>query len=263
MDRTEWDYKEFKLNFFKKTGLDLECYKDQQMERRIRHMIQREKCSGFYDFFLNLSEDPDFMHKFMNFITINTSGFFRDIAVYNTIRETLLPELKNDFLSLRIWSAGCSNGEEPYTMAIMLDELGLLGSSRILASDFDEKALSNAREGVYNSRQVEKVPPNLLRECFENDGGNYRIHEKYKRNVTFRKDNLLDIKPDDYKSMHIILCRNVFIYFKANVQENIIQQFSSMLIAGGYFIIGCAEYINEPLSFNLEKRFPAIYRKNQ
>lgn len=261
MSGRDWDYREFKTNFLRKTGLDLECYKDQQMERRIRHMIQREKCAGFQDFFLNLSDNHEFMHKFMTYITINTSGFFRDKAVYDTIQDTILPDLKKKFNRLQIWSAGCSNGEEPYTMAIILGEQGMLERSRILAGDFDEKALEKAQEGLYNARQVEKVPSVLLKKCFEQEGDNYRIRERYKKTVSFRRENLLDLKNNTLNKMHLVLCRNVFIYFKTEVQEKIIQFISDLLPEGCYFIIGCAEYINEPANFGLRRLFPAIYIK--
>ena len=264
MKAQEWDFSAFKDNFFKKTGLNLDCYKDQQMERRIRHMIQREKCEGFYDFYLNLSGNPEFLHKFMNYITINTSGFFRDVSLYGFIRDNVLPDLKNNFNSLKIWSAGCSNGEEPYTISILLDELSVSSRSKIIGSDFDEKALDKAREGIYKTRQVDKVPKDLLNKCFEQvEDEDYLILPKYKKNVEFQKENLLELGGVEKGQMNMVLCRNVFIYFKSDVQEKIISYISRILVKGGYFVIGCAEYINDPASFGLKRIYPAVYIKER
>ena len=262
MPKTDWDFNEFKKNFYQQTGLNLECYKDQQMERRIRHLIGREKCEGFYDFYNRLIKDSDFMHRFMNYITINTSGFFRDVKVYEELQNEVLPQLNRKFKGLQVWSAGCSNGEEPYTIAIILAELGALRRSHILATDFDDKALANAADGVYNYRQLDKVPPRILEEYFDELGnGDYRIKDKYKKNITFRKQNLLDLSIKEMNKMQLILCRNVFIYFKTSVQEEIISKFTELLEPGGYFVIGCAEYINDPQNFNLTRKSPAIYQK--
>lgn len=262
MVKKEWDYNKFKINFYIKTGLDLESYKDQQMERRIRHMMQREKCTDFYELYIRLANDIDFMHKFMSYITINTSGFFRDTAIYDKIKNNILPELKQRFTKLRIWSAGCSNGEEPYTLSIILDELKMLPHAYILASDFDGRALENARAGIYNIRQVNNIPRDLLQKCFAYKDESYVIDDKYKKKIHFYQENILELKTDKKSPLHLILCRNVFIYFKTEVQERIIHYFSDLLVEGGYIVIGCAEYINDPRSFGLERKYPAIYKKS-
>ncbi len=263
MREKDWDYGTFKDNFFKKTGLDLDAYKDQQMERRIRHMMEREKCDGFYDFYLNLSANMELMHRFMYYITIKTSGFFRDIAVYDKVRGDVLPVLKKRFNPIRVWSAGCANGEEPYTISILLEELGMSSGSQILAGDFDEKALINAREGVYKGRQLDKVPADLLKKCFQRKEDSYAILAKYKKNVIFEKENLLELEAGGKDVMHLVLCRNVFIYFKSDVQKRIIGYISRILAVGGFFVIGCAEYINDPASFGLKRLYPAIYLKER
>ncbi len=258
----DWSFEDFKTKFMEKTSLDLNSYKQRQMERRIRQMITREGCSGFKDFFERLDTDQEALNRFLTYLTINTSGFFRDEHVYENIKSTVLPELMQGFNQLEIWSAGCSNGEEPYTLAIILEELNALRRSQILASDFDQKALERAQEGKYNSRQVEKVPPGLLEKCFEKEGDLYRIKDKYKSALNFKHQDLL--KPlRGIGEKHLILCRNVFIYFKTDIQERLIDSFVNLMPPGGYLIIGCAEYISEAHRFGLERVFSAIYRKER
>lgn len=262
MKNPEWDYVEFKKSFRLKTGLDLDSYKDKQMERRIRQMIQREGRAGFADFFQHLTANNETMHKFMNYLTINTSGFFRDISVYEKLQSVILPELYGKFRRLQIWSAGCSNGEEPYSLAIILNELGYMANSHIMAVDFDLKALENAQLGKYSPRQLDKVSKELLNKYFRPDEEHFYVDEKLKKNIVFNRQNLLELQPGKLEAIHhLILCRNVFIYFKTEVQERIIAHFSSTLLPGGYFIIGCAEYINEPERFSLFRKYPAIYQK--
>lgn len=257
----DWDYNEFKSNFHLKTGLDLNSYKDRQMERRIRQMIQREKRGGFRDFFILLNEDPSAMHSFLSYLTINTSGFFRDAAVYDNLKNIVFPQLLSGFDRLRIWSAGCASGEEPYTLAIILNHMSVLQKCRVLSSDIDEKALEKARAGCYSRRQMENVPPPVVRNCFIREGENFFILDKFKKAVTFYRVNLLESIPETFQNVHLILCRNVFIYLKAEAQEKIINGFCRCLQPGGFFIIGCAEYIGNPSGFGLERKYPSVYQK--
>jgi len=256
----EWDFEEFKKKFREKTSLDLDSYKQRQMERRIRQMITREGCTGFQDFFQWLDTDQEALNKFLTYLTINTSGFFRDEHVYENLKKNVLPELLQKFKDINIWSAGCSNGEEPYTVAIILEELNAHNRASILAGDFDQKALERAREGKYSWRQVEKVPTALLGKCFNKEGDWYYIKDRYKNMVTYRQQDLL--KPlHGLQTMHLILCRNVFIYFKTEIQEEVINRFVNLMPLGGYLVIGCAEYISEAHRFGLERKYSAIYRK--
>ncbi len=257
----QWDFEEFKEQFKKRTSLDLNSYKQRQMERRIRQLMEREGCPGFYDFYRYLVDSDEAMNHFLTYLTINTSGFFRDEHVYDKLQHHVLPELLRQHSHINIWSAGCSNGEEPYTVAIILEELNALDRASIWASDFDRKALERAQKGVYNSRQVEKVPPRSLQRSFSIEGDNYTIHSRFKKNITFQHQNLLKTF-GKMREMHLIFCRNVFIYFKSDVQTDIIERFVNLLVPGGYLVIGCAEYISEAEKFNLERVFSAVYRKN-
>ncbi len=256
-----WDFIRFKKEFYQLTGLDLGRYKDRQMERRIGQLIDREGYEGLCSFFNDLKVNDDLLHKFYNYLTINTSVFFRDSKIYDYLQDKAIPDLLNSFKHLNVWSMGCSHGEEPYSIALILDRYSALQRADIMASDIDDKALEMAREAKYAPNQLEKVPPDILKKAFTQQNGYYYLAAEYKKAVTYKKHNLLGSIYGNISLMHLVLCRNVFIYFKVDVQEWIVEQVSSLIHPGGYFIIGCAEFINKPERFKLERLIPSIYKK--
>ncbi len=256
-----WDFKQFKAAFFKKTGLDLERYKDKQMERRILQLMHRENKPDFRLFFDYLAGSPPAMEHFMNYLTINTSEFFRDEKVYNRLQENIFVELlQREPGTLTIWSAGCSIGAEPYTIAIAMDLLRALGRVRIIASDIDDQALKIAGKGCYSDKHLGKTREEIINKYFVTEGENYCIIPEIKQAVTFKRHNLLTDSP--FSDCHMIFCRNVFIYFKQETQELLLQHFSGALKNGGYLVIGSAEYISNPAKLGLVKLYNTIYQKN-
>jgi len=254
-----WDYEEFKRRFYQKMGLELDRYKDKQMERRIRQLMQREGKATFNELMQYILEDEKFKEKFMNYLTINTSEFFRDGKVFASLQGEILPRLLHSFQSLFIWSAGCSIGAESYSIAILLDQLRALHRARIVATDIDEKALSIARKGVYQEKLLGKTGPHLINKYFTKNKEGLAISEKLRKAVDFRSHNLfVDPVPG---RCHLILCRNVFIYFKADTQAFLLEKFSSNLEQGGFLVIGSAEYISNPGRYRLKKLYPTIYEK--
>jgi len=256
----DWSFAEFKEHFYRFTGLNLHSYKERQIERRIRQFIERGKHGGFAAFYTVLKENPELMHKFMNYLTINTSGFFRDQGVFNYLQNTVLPDLLAGQGRLSIWSMGCSTGEEPYTLALIADELKALERVKILAGDIDEKALCYAVDGCYNLKQLEKLPPRFLASSFEKRDGCYRIKEKYKKAITFKPQNFLEPIYRNIGLMHLVVCRNVFIYFKTEIQEWIVEQIANIIAPGGYFVTGCSEFVNDCKRFGLERRIHRMLR---
>lgn len=255
-----WDYEQFKAAFYQKTGLDLHRYKDRQMERRIRQLMQREKKADFYQFFRYLVESPAAMEYFFNYLTINTSEFFRDEKVYAYLKEEIFPELlKKHAEVLTIWSAGCSIGAEPYTIAIILDVLRALERAQIIATDLDDKALLTAQRAGYDFKYLTKMPAEYLSRYFDHTKESYFLKERIKRKVTFKKHNLLVDPP--VQGCHMILCRNVFIYFKQETQDFLLQRFAGALKPGGILVIGSSEYISNPDKYGLVKRYNTIYQK--
>lgn len=258
---TNWDFPNFKKEFYLFTGLDLESYKDRQMERRIGQLVKREDFPDLETFLKALKKDPDLLHKFYNYLTINTSSFYRDAKVYDYIEQKVLPSLLKNHDRLTIWSVGCSHGEEPYTLALILDQLKALRRVRIIASDIDDKALEMAKKGCYARNQVDKVPPQILKAAFTKKDQSYYIDERYKKIVDYNKKNFLEPIYSKMPALQMALCRNVFIYFKTEVQEWIIEHIARLIVPGGYFIIGSAEFINRPERFKLERKIPSVYIK--
>ena len=260
--QSNWNFARFNEEFFKMTGLNLDSYKDKQMERRINQLLSREGYEGLSDFFAALKKDKELLHKFYNYLTINTSVFFRDTRIYDFLHNKALPDLVGSFDKINIWSIGCSRGEEPYSIAIMLDDLSALTRTKIYASDIDDKALEMAKAAQYTYNQIEKVPEHLRKRSFSENNKLYYLDDRFKNAVSFYKHNFLNPIYSDMPAMHLALCRNVFIYFKIEIQEWMIDQISRLVLPGGYFIIGCAEFINKPEKFNLSRIIPAIYKKS-
>lgn len=255
-----WDYGQFKQAFYRKTGLDLDSYKDRQMQRRIMQLMQREKMPDFRLFYEHLASSPEAMERFLNYLTINTSEFFRDEKVFAKLKEEIFPELLRKFSgTLKIWSAGCSIGAEPYTVAIIFDQLKALGRIQVIATDVDDKALLSAVSGCYNLKQLGKMKEELVKYYFTRDGESYCLKPELKRAISFKRHNLLSDAP--FPGCHLILCRNVFIYFKPEAQHFLLRRFSQSLVSEGFLVIGSAEYISNPAQYGLQKRYNTIYQK--
>ncbi len=248
----------FKNKVHQKIGLDLNKYKEKQLKRRISQFMGRYNSSDFAHFFMLLSSDPELLAKFKDFLTINTSEFFRDIKVFEVIAGIIARLGKKQSL-LKIWSAGCSVGAEPYSLAILAEEAGIRSYS-ILASDYDVNALQEATEGSYTANLLKNIPPSLLDKYFSRNGNKYKVKNILKAKVTFKEHNLLKTPyPGDFD---LILCRNVFIYFNQDVQHELIHLFVRSLNPGGYFVIGGSEFIPFPDQYGCKKISACIYQKN-
>ncbi|NLJ55834.1 MAG: protein-glutamate O-methyltransferase CheR [Firmicutes bacterium] len=260
MNTDAWDYDHFKKAFFARTGLNLDCYKDKQMERRIKQIMQREKKPCFKSFFTHLSSQAQMMDRFRQYLTINTSEFFRDSKIFKCLEEDVLPQLlKNYPRGLKVWSAGCSMGAEPLSIAILLHRLHALRRAEIIATDIDGEVLKEAQKGLFNQQYLSKVPEGLRQRYFEAEGPHYRVREALRKAVIYRKHNLLTDRP--IPGRHLILCRNVFIYFKAETQQFLLEGFSNNLQPGGFLVIGAAEYISDPGRYSLQRYQNTIFRK--
>lgn len=256
----DWDYSDFKEAFYRRTGLDLNLYKDKQMERRIRQLMQREDKSGFRELFNYLSASAAALEFFLNYLTINTSEFFRDQKVYSLLQREIFPEIMHSFQGkMVVWSAGCSIGAEPYTVAIILHQLQALSRWEIIATDMDDKALLTAQQGCYNIKQLGRTPAALLEAYFSREKELYCIKPEIREAVRFRQHNMLT--DDPIPRCHILFCRNVFIYFKPQTQHFLLERFSRIIVPGGFIVIGSAEYIANSAQYSFTKRHNTIFQK--
>ncbi|MDQ0088115.1 chemotaxis protein methyltransferase CheR [Paenibacillus anaericanus] len=253
------DYLGFIQNIKKHTGIDLAQYKEAQMKRRLTTLRNKNGFSTFEAFFSAMMSNKPLFYEFLDKMTINVSEFWRNPNRWEMLRDVVLPEVASNKSRLRIWSAACSTGEEPYTLAMILADLRLLTNTYLLASDIDDGALSKAAEGLYLERSLKDVPPAVAKQYFTQEGAMFRIDGALKKAVTFKKQNLL---LDSFEEgFDLIVCRNVMIYFTEEAKQELYHKFAKALRPGGVLFVGSTEQIFSPAVFGLEATETFFYRK--
>lgn len=257
------------VQFVKKNyGIDL-SKKMQLIMGRLSNTIITMGYSSFTEYIdhITSSKNPTDLEVMLNKLTTNYTYFMREEAHFNFFRDTILPYLlstkKNKVLS--IWSAGCSSGEEPYTISMLLKEsLGAqaaLWDTRVLATDISQNALNAAKQAVYDEESLKNLSPSWKSKYFVKtaEPGIYSVSPAIKSNVIFQTFNLMD--PIRFRlKFDVIFCRNVMIYFDQNTKDGLIQRFYDAAAPGGYLLIGHSETINKektPFKYIM----PATYRK--
>ena len=242
------------------SGFDLSQYKLEQVERRTRVWMQRRGIGSVALLVRTLERDPDALRSLVNHLNINTSQFFRDPQVFEALQQRVLPELLQAHGRLRIWSAGCSIGAEPYTVAILLDQLGESGRHYILATDIDDDALAMARQAIYHDVHLVTVPEAVRRRYFQPQGpGSWAVDGAVRRAVEFRRHDLLhDPLPPPF---HLILCRHVLIYLTPEGQRRLLGRLAGVLRDGGYLVVGGPETVTQPAAYGLHRQEHCIYRR--
>lgn len=245
------DYSGFVRSIERSTGINLADYKEAQMKRRLTTLRMKKGYETFSAFYDAMMKDKPLFHEFLDRMTINVSEFWRNPNRWVVLRDKILPILTaQNPGTLKIWSAACSTGEEPYTLAMILSEARMLSRVRIVATDIDDGALNKAKEGVYVERSLKDVPPEVAARYFQEEGSLYRFNENLKREVSFQKQNLLTDRFDtDYD---LIVCRNVMIYFTESAKHKLYQKFAASLKPGGYLFVGSTEQIFNPGQYGLE-----------
>lgn len=257
--RVAMDFQEFKQKVYRHFGLYLEGYKEPQLKRRIESLMHTLKVGSYEEYWRLLTADPEQWRRFVDKITINVSEFFRNPEIFQRLEKEILPELLQRRRVLKIWSAACADGPEPYSVAIILRELTPTVRHHIEGTDVDTGALEAARRGVYPSRAVQAVTPERLKRYFRREGEYFYLSEEIKGMVSFRRHDLLS---DPFgKDYDLILCRNVTIYFTSEVQDKLYRQFYQALASGGVLFIGATESIFQYREIGFEKIAPWFYRR--
>lgn len=263
----EWTIEASEYNYIRRqilelTGVDLHWYKAPQMQRRLKAYLMRSNYSTWPKFFRALRDDPAELRKLKDYLTINVSSFFRDPEKYKHLQETILPELLRTRTTLRVWSAGCSRGHEPYTLAIILAEMtGPYRRHQILATDIDQSALDWAQAGgPYSTDAVENIPPPLCDRYFHVRDDGYWTKKNLRRKVVFRQHNLLADPFED--EFDLIVCRNVVIYFQAEIKERLYKRFYDALRPGGVLFVGGTEVVSKASDIGFETVGVSFYRRN-
>lgn len=257
-----YDYEAFKKDVYKLTNINLELYKERQMKRRIEALISRHGYKGFEDFMKALGTDQKLLDIFVNHLTINVSEFYRNPRQWEIFENEILPYMvRRHGNRLKIWSAACSTGDEPYTIAMIMARHLPLENFRIIATDIDDEVLRKAKLGIYSDKSLAGLPRDLYKKYFTktSDGKSCQISSDIKRCIEFRKHNLLE---DLYfTDVHLIVCRNVVIYFTEEAKDMVYQKFCRALVPGGMMFIGSTEQLmhaNE-LGFEIYRSF--FYQK--
>ncbi len=255
-----YDYENFKKDIYKLTNINLSLYKERQMKRRIETLMTRLGFKNFEDYYQGIKKDEKLLRSFVSYLTINVSEFYRNPNQWEVFEKRMIPYLQKNFGSrLNIWSAACSTGDEPYTIAMILSRYLPLNKIHIHATDIDDDVLQFAKDGFYATRSLERLPKDLLDKHFEKQDGGYQIKDDIKACVEFKKHNLLE---DQYPSgMHMIVCRNVVIYFTEEAKDQVYRQFNKALVQGGVLFIGSTEQIihSKELGFDATDSF--FYQK--
>ncbi|ABO35047.1 Protein-glutamate O-methyltransferase [Methanococcus maripaludis C5] len=242
-------FKKIKRDIGTKLKIQVDQYKDTYILRRVSVRMRLCKCKDFGEYYEYLTKNPSEYEKLENTLTVNVTEFWRDKTVYNELRNIFEKMvLDKKIRTIRIWSAGCSSGEEPYGLAVILKELMEKHNKKFLrvsitATDLDKEILEKAKEGSYISKQLKNMDANTIEKYFDKLNNNeYQIKNEIKRMVQFRKHDL--IKEGPMSSMNMVLCRNVIIYFDKNIQEKLFMKFHNALIDDGYLILGKTEMLH-------------------
>jgi chemotaxis protein methyltransferase CheR len=253
------DYITFTQQIKRKTGIDLRLYKEAQMLRRLTSLYEKRGFVSFVDYYKGLEKDNELFHEFLDRMTINVSEFYRNAKRWEILEKKILPKLIEKNRNLKVWSAACSAGEEPYTLAMILSKFLPLQKVTILATDIDENILARAKLGVYSERALQELPNDMKNHFFSQKDTYYHIKPEIKKTVTFRKQNLL---ADPFEAdFDLIVCRNVLIYFTEEAKDMVYKKFSNALKSNGILFVGSTEQIFNPGSYNLETEDTFFYRK--
>lgn len=252
-------YQGFIRNIKQKTGIDLSLYKEAQMKRRLTSLYERKGYKDFGDFYQAIHNDKEILNEFLDRMTINVSEFYRNKERWDVLEKTIYPRLLKNTKKLKIWSAACSTGEEPYSLAMVLTSHVPLREISIDATDLDEGAIERAKVGLYGKNSVKNVPNKVLNQYFVNDGMHYQVTDDIKKTVTFKQHNLLS---DRYQTGYdLIVCRNVMIYFTEEAKDQIYMGFAKSLKPGGILFVGSTEQIFNPEKYGLESIETFFYQK--
>lgn len=254
------DYENFKKLVLQLTKIDLNAYKERQMKRRIDSLIAKNGYKGYEEYVEALKKDKERFEEFVNYLTINVSEFYRNPEQWNLMDRQIIPELIGKFgKNLKIWSAACSTGDEPYSLVMALSRHIPLNMIRITATDLDKQVIAKAKVGLYSEKSIASVPADFKKKYFTKIGPSYQISDEIKSRVEFREHNLLD--KNYVTGYHMIVCRNVLIYFTEEAKDEVFRKFYTSLAPGGILFIGSTEQIITYKEMGYDRKNSFYYEK--
>ena len=240
------DFAALKQFVEQKLGMQCSNYKEDYIRRRLLSRMRSSGNDTYKDYLRYLQATPPELENLRNALTINVTEFFRDAQVYEYIRKDILPLLLRQRKRLRIWCAGCSTGEEPYSIAMMLSEIMAQDpaiSARIFATDIDKNVLSKAKEGIYTGKAMIKLSEAQVHRHFTSlPDGNFQVKPYLQDLVHFQPHDLMSGVPVS-RWLDLVICRNVTIYFTEKQKDELAKMFHAALVSGGFYIMGKTEYL--------------------
>lgn len=254
-------YEAFKQAIYDMTKIDLNSYKERQMKRRIEALITKNDINSYSDYVKKLREDKIVFEEFINYITINVSEFFRNPEQWVLLEKEVFPYLMDKFgKELKIWSAACSTGDEPYSMVMLLSKFLPLNKIKIIATDIDKTVMEKAKVGLYHEKSLKDLPVEFMSKYFTKiNDRTFQISDQIKSCVEFKQHDLLK---DSYPSnCDLIICRNVLIYFTDEAKNKIYTDFNKALKKEAMLFVGSTEQIiqAQQIGFSTFKSF--FYKK--
>ena len=244
--------------------ITMQTGKEELVKSRLVKRMRALGLSGFDQYITSVESSPAELYQMVDLLTTNKTSFFRENAHFDFMKARILPELKSR--GLRVWSAGCSSGEEPYTIAMVLREFfgdGDLSDTRILATDLSKRVLEKAVKGVYDEEILKDVPVALIPKHFDcidpKKPRRYSAKKSLRGLITFAPLNLMEEWPMK-GTFDVIFCRNVMIYFDKPTQEKLVNRFYGLLKPGGYFFSGHSESL-AGMSHSFKYVQPAVHFK--
>lgn len=227
-------------------GYDFNDYSKASLKRRVDRLFTLDKFPSFAEFRYRIKNDESYLKRFVEEITVNVTEMFRDPSFYATLRREVLPVLAT-YPLIRIWHAGCSTGEEVYSMAILLHEAGLLKKSLLYATDINPEVLEKAKEGIFPLSQLKQYSENYISAGGMKDFSSYyasrydrvKFDKQLSKKMIFATHNLVSDR--SFNEFQLILCRNVMIYFDKDLQDRVLKLFDQSLEQLGFLALGAKE----------------------
>lgn len=259
MNENEYDYLKTKIRTL--IQIDLNNYDENQMMHRLDNFIFPEKAMDLIQYCARLETDPVELIELRSFIAINISEFYRDLMHFDTLRKTILPDLLKKNAKLNIWCAGCSDGQEPYMVAIFLNELTPKVKHRIFATDNDSASLRKAAAGgPYSLHEINKLGQQVLNKYFNLSGQGYFVNNRIREKIIFSQH---DLTRDKFPiGFNLIICRDVTMYFSAEAKQILSLKFHSSLDDNGVLFIAATEAMLDACENGFKRLHPCFYKKN-
>jgi chemotaxis protein methyltransferase CheR len=251
------DFEQYRALIYAESGITFTATNRSILESRLKERLRDKGIASVKAYFAEISKNKEELKGFLDSITTNLTRFFRNQAHFDCLEKFVIPELiknirKSSPGTIKIWSAGCSTGEEPYTIAMLMNEiLPPPWKFEILASDISLKCLMTAKEGFYSDRSITGIPDSYLTKYFDKVEGGYKIHSDIQSKIRFDYHNLKN--DSGLRGLDIVFCRNVIIYFDEVAQTAVINRFWDSMAAKSFLFIGHSESL-----FGMDTKFEFV-----